>query len=119
MRPVMGRSRTSCSVVRLGPVPRDTQAWEGRAVTTAGAWAGPACAFAPPACAFAPRATSAAPAAAAAAPFFNNPRRESPCARTVMVGSWQYTRVSAKATRTRGRRYHDPLTAELTAHSLV
>jgi hypothetical protein len=38
-RPVGERSRTSCSVVRLRPVPREIQALNRRLVTTAGACA--------------------------------------------------------------------------------
>ena len=65
-RPVIGRRRTSCRVVRPRPVPREIQARNVRAVTTAGAWPNDGAAL----------ETSAAPAAAAA-PFLNSRRRES------------------------------------------
>ena len=96
MRPVTGRSFTSCSVVRPGPVPRDTQARNVRPVTTAGPDAGAGLAWA----ARPPPAATAAPAAAAAAPFFKRRRRESPSG-TLMVGSFTGSDAVVQAIRAR------------------
>jgi hypothetical protein len=64
----MGRSVTSCRVVRPVPAPREIQALNRRLVMTAGAWAESVDS--------AGGASSAAPADAANAPRFSNPRRE-------------------------------------------
>jgi hypothetical protein len=66
-RPEIGRSVSSCSVVRSGPPPRVTHARKRRAVTTDGAWPNVEVLCAE---------SAAVPAAAAAALFFRSWRLE-------------------------------------------